>query len=72
MPPLPRAPPASTGNTFSTQLLEIINLPAGYAYSHTSLPWGESCTLDHTSAQDSEHDIDFDPDMLGDEGISTG
>ena len=49
---------------------EIVNLPAGYGYSHTSLPCAESFTLD-ISAQDSEHDSDYDPDMLPDEETST-
>jgi hypothetical protein len=46
-------------------------LPADYTYSHTSLPCAESFTLD-ASAQESEHDTDIDPDMLPDEGTSTG
>ena len=70
-PPLPGTPLASTRNISGDQRLEIINLPAGYTYSHTSLPCSESCTLD-ASAQESEHDTDFDPDMLPDEGTSTG
>jgi hypothetical protein len=70
-PPLPRTPLSSTGNTSGDDSLEIINLPAGYMYSHTSLPWAESFTLD-ASAQESEHDTDFDPDMLPDEVTSTG
>jgi hypothetical protein len=49
----------------------MINLPAGYAYSHSSLPCAESVTL-NASAQESEHDTDFDPDMLPDDGTSTG
>jgi hypothetical protein len=40
-------------------------------YSHTSLPCAESFTLD-AAAQESKHDTDFDPDMLPDEGTSTG
>ena len=71
MQPVSGSPPASTGDTPSAQCLEIINWPAEYAYSHTSLPCAESFTRD-TSAQDSEHDTDFDPDMLPDEGTSTG
>jgi hypothetical protein len=70
-PALPGTPFASTGNISGDQRLEIINLPAGYTYSHTSLPCAESCTLD-ASAQESEHDTDFDPDMLPEEGTSTG
>jgi len=70
-PPLLGTPLASTGNTSSDQRFEIINLPAGYTYSHTSLPCVESFTLD-ASAQKSEHDTDSDPDMLPDEETSTG
>jgi len=44
---------------------------AGYAYSQTSLPCAIFYTLD-ASAQDSQHDTDFDPNMLNDEGTSTG
>jgi hypothetical protein len=36
-PPPPGTPSAPTGNTSSAQLSEIVNLPAGYAYSHTAL-----------------------------------
>jgi len=70
-PPLPRTPLASTGNISGAQRLERINLPAGFTYSHTSLPCAESFTL-NASAQESEHDTDSDPDMLPDEGTSTG
>jgi len=45
-PPLPGTPPASTGNTSGDQRLEIINLPAGYMYSRTSLLCAGSFTLD--------------------------
>jgi hypothetical protein len=71
MPPLPGTPLASTGIISGDHGLEIINLPAGYPYSHASLPCAESFTLD-ASAQESEHDTDFDLDMLPDEGTSTG
>jgi len=70
-PPLPRTPPASNNNTSGAQPLDIIKLSAGPAYSDTSLPCDGSFTID-TSAQDSEHDADFDPDMLPDERTSTG
>jgi len=49
----------------------MINSPAGYVYSHSSLPSAESFTL-NTSTQESEHDTGFDPYMLPDEGTSTG
>ena len=70
-PPVPGTPLASTGNILDDQPLKIINLAAGYTYSHTSLPCAQSFTHD-ASAQESEHDTDFDPDMLPDEGTSTG
>jgi len=70
-PPLPGISPAATGKTSGAESLEINNLSAGYAYSYTSLPCAE-CLIHEASAQDSEHDTDFDPDMLPDEGTSTG
>jgi hypothetical protein len=69
--PLPGTPPAAIGNTSGAQRLEIINLPASYAYSHTSHPCAGSITLD-ASAQDSQHDTNFDTDMLIDEGRTSG
>jgi len=70
-PSRPSTPLASTGNTSRAQCLEIINLLARYEYSQSSFPSAESFTLD-TSTQDSEHNTDFDSDMLPDEGTSTG
>jgi len=63
-PPPPGTPPAPTGNTSGAQPSEIVNLPAGYTYSHTALPCAE-CFEDN---EDTEHDTDFDPDMLTDDG----
>jgi len=40
-PPPPGTSPAPTGNTSGAQQSEIVNLPAGYTYSHTALPCGE-------------------------------
>jgi len=71
MPLRPGTPLALTGDTFRAQRLAIINLPAGYPFSHSSLPCADSYTL-HISALDSKHDTDFDPDMLLDDGTSTG
>ena len=62
-PPLPGMPPALTGNTSGVQLSQIVNLPSGYTHSHTALP-----CADFFNDQDAEHDTDFDPDMLTDEG----
>jgi len=42
----------------------MVNLPAGYKYWHTALP----CTEFFEDDEDTEHDTDFDPDMLTDVG----
>jgi hypothetical protein len=63
-PPPTGTPPAPTGNTSGAQPSEIVNMPAGYTYSHTALPCAEFFEDDeHT-----EHHTDFDPDMLTDDG----
>ena len=62
-PPPPGTPPAPTGHTSRAQPAEIINLPAGYTYSHTALPCAENSEDD----EDTEHNTHFDPDMLTDE-----
>jgi len=64
-------PPVSTGHNFAAQRTHIVNLPARYVFSHTSLPCPEYLNLD-SSAQDSQPDTDFDPDTLTDEETSTG
>jgi hypothetical protein len=63
-PSRPGTPPAPTGNTSRAQLAEIVNLPAGYMYSHTACPSAEFFEDD----KNTEHDTDFDPDRLTDEG----
>jgi len=63
-PCLPGTPPTPTGNTSGAQPSEIVTLLAGYTYSHTALPCAESFDDD----EDTEHDTDFDPDMLTDDG----
>jgi len=60
----PGIPPAPTGITSGAQSAEIVNLPARYTYSHTALPCAEFFEDD----EDTEHDTDFDPDMLTNEG----
>jgi len=69
-PPLPGTPPAPTGGTAGAQWAPIINLLAGYAYSHISHPCAECFNLD-ASAQDSQHDTDFNPHTLTDVRTST-
>jgi len=60
---LPGTPPTPTGNTSGIQPSQIVNLPAGYTYSHTALPCVEFFNDEYT-----KQDTDFDPDMLTDEG----
>jgi len=64
-------PTAPTGITSEAQRSQIDNFPAGYVYSHTSHTCAEFLKVD-AYAQDSQYDADFNPDMLTDEGISTG
>jgi len=71
MPPLHETTNATTGNNCGALWLDIVNFPAGYAYSHTFLPCAEFFPLD-SSAQETQHNTDFYPDMLTDEGTSTG
>jgi len=64
-------PTTTTGKNPGAECSEIVNLQARSAYSHPSPPCAELFTLD-ASAQDSQHDTDFDPDIVTDEGKSTG
>jgi hypothetical protein len=68
---LPSMPPAAPGENAGAQLSQIINVLAGFAYLHTAVPGAESITVD-ASAQDSQNNTDFDPDMLTDKGTATG
>jgi len=62
-PPLPGTPPAPTGNISGVQPSQIVHLPAGYTDSNTALP----CT-EFSDDEETEHDSNFDPDMLTEEG----
>jgi hypothetical protein len=57
-------PPGPAGNTSGAHLSEIVNLLAGYKYSRTALPCAEFFKDD----KNTEHDTNFDPDMLTDDG----
>jgi len=63
-PGTPAALPAPPSNTSGAQPSQIVNLPAGYTSLHTALPCAELFDDD----EDTQHDTDFDPDMLTDEG----
>jgi len=69
--PLSEMPPTPTGRYSGAQCSQIVNLLAGYPKSQTSLPWAEFFPL-VASAHDSQHDTDCNPDILTDEGTSTG
>jgi hypothetical protein len=63
----PGTPHAPTGNASGAQPPGVINLPAAYTYSHTAFPRGD-CFAD---GEDTQHETDFDPDMLTDDGKYT-
>jgi len=69
--PPPGMPPGPTGDNSGAQCSQIIHLPARYMYLHTDVPCAEYFTLD-ASAKYSQHNTDFDPDILTDKGTSTG
>ena len=71
MPPLPRTPPAPPCNNAGAQSSQLVNVPAEYMYSHTSLHCAELFTL-YSYAHNRQHDTDFNPDMMTDAGTSTG
>jgi hypothetical protein len=54
-PPPPVTPPAPIGNASGSQPADIVYFPAGYMYSHTTLPCAEFFEDD----EDTEHDSDF-------------
>jgi len=70
-PPLTGTPSTPTGNNAGAQRSQVDNSPARYVYSHTFFPCAKFVTLD-AYTQDSQHNTDFDPDMLTDKGTSTG
>jgi len=63
-PPPPGMAPVPTSFTSGAQPATIVNLRAVYTYLHVALP----CAQFVEDAEDSEHDTDFDPDMLTAEG----
>jgi len=73
-PPLPPPPgdaPPPAGGSEGAQTFEIEGVPPGYVYRHTPLPNAQCFNLD-TYAKDRKHHRDFIPDLLTDEGTSTG
>jgi len=70
-PPLPGTPPAPTSENDWAHRSKIDNLPPSHEYSHTPLPSLQFFSLD-AYAPDIQHDIDYNPDMLTDQGTSNG
>jgi len=70
-PSLPRTPPAPPGDNEGAQSSQINNLPLGYVYSHARVPSKQCFKLD-AYAQDSQPNTHYNPDMLTDEGTSSG
>jgi hypothetical protein len=66
-PDIPPTPPAPPGNISEAQPSEVVNLPARYTYSHTALPCAEFFDNDEIT----QHDPDFDSDMVTDERYYT-
>ena len=71
MPGPPRTPLALPGGNGGAHDSEINGVPPGYVYIHTPLPSAQFSNLDAYS-KDCKRDEDFIPDLLPDEGISTG
>jgi len=67
-PGTPHAPPDDSGRTLSS---ETEGVPPGYVYIHTALPSALLFNLD-PYAKDPMRNEDFIPDLLTDEGPSTG
>ena len=68
---LPRTQYAPPGDNKLARRSLTDTLPPGYVCSHTLLPNSQFCYHD-AYAQDSQHDTEYNRDMLTDEGTSTG
>jgi len=67
----PKTTPVPPGNNGATHVTEIEGVLPRYGYLHTPHPSAQSFNLD-AYAKDRKRDKDFDPDLLTDEGTSTG
>jgi len=67
----PETPPLPPGNNEAVHLSQIEGVPPGDVYIHTPPPSAQFFNLD-AYAKDHKCDKDFNPDLLTDEGISTG
>jgi len=67
----PETPLVPPGNTEAAHISIIKGVPPGYVYIHTPLPCIQFFNLD-AYAKDRQRDKDFNPDLLTDQGTSTG
>jgi len=67
----PGTPHVLPSDNEGTDASEIEGVPPGYVYIHTSPASAQFFNLD-AYAKDCKHDTDFNPDLLTDEGTSTG
>jgi len=70
-PPRPRTQPVPPDDSERTHSSETEGVPSGYVYIHTPVPCAGFFNLD-PYAKDRMQDKDFIPDLLTDEGSSTG
>jgi len=70
-PPPKWAPPAPAGDNEGAQRSEMEGLPPRYAFIPTPIPKAQIFNLD-SYAKDRKQNEDFIPDLLTDEGTSTG
>jgi len=67
----PEEPAVPSSDNEAAHLSEIEGVPPGYVYIHTPLPSAQFFNLD-AYGKDRKHDSAFNPDLLTDEGTSTG
>jgi len=64
-------PPVPPGENEAPQVSEAEGVRPGYVYIHTPFRSAQLCNLD-AYAKDRKRDEDFNPDLLTDDGTSTG
>jgi len=70
-PPPPKLAPVPPGDNEGAHVTEIQGVPPGYVYIHTPLPCAQFLNLE-AYAKDCKRDEDFNPNLLTNEGTSTG
>ena len=70
-PHLPRTPPVPPSQNEATHVSEVEGVPPGYVSIHTLIPRAQFFNHD-ACAKDRKRDKDLNPDLLTNEGTSTG